>query len=195
MATLPKFNKVEKYLLNVINSEDVVLTTDAQKIAYLFKCFTSEAVHNRAGINVMAEWLSGLPSCINIIYTYYDISQFLECKEDSVKVQRWFNTCAIALHSIKTKIDNWQAKEFKPKKYYVTMTDKFMSGWGMAYNKTNKLVIECNSMDDAIIIERNARKRSEMKYVNIVYKKPCYNSKKVMTSHKQFSEMGEIWKK
>jgi len=27
----------------------------------------------------------------------------------------------------------------KNQRYYVTMTDKFMSGWGMAANKTNKL--------------------------------------------------------
>ena len=28
------------------------------------------------------------------------------------------------------------------KKLYVTMTDKFMSGWGLADNKINKLVFE-----------------------------------------------------
>ena len=31
----------------------------------------------------------------------------------------------------------------KIRKYYVTMTDKAMSGWGMAKNKTNKYVVIC----------------------------------------------------
>jgi len=32
---------------------------------------------------------------------------------------------------------------------YVTMTDKFMSGWGMAEGKTNKLVLECKNLHEA----------------------------------------------
>ena len=42
-------------------------------------------------------------------------------------------------------------------KYYVTMTDEFMSGWGNAARKTNKLVIECDSMCEAIVVEGNAK--------------------------------------
>ena len=61
-------------------------------------------------------------------------------------------------------------------KYYVTMTDKFMSGWGMAKNKTNKLVIECDTMSEAMTVQTNAQDRDEMKYVNIRSKKPYYNS-------------------
>jgi hypothetical protein len=38
-------------------------------------------------------------------------------------------------------------------KYWVSMTDKFMSGWGMAENKINKLVIECDSYDIAECVE------------------------------------------
>ena len=58
------------------------------------------------------------------------------------------------------------------KKYYVSMTDKFLSGWGMADHKTNKLVIECDSYDEALIVEQNAKNRSEMKYINICFNKP-----------------------
>lgn len=78
-------------------------------------------------------------------------------------------------------------------KYYVTMTDKFMSGWGLAANKTNKLIIECDSYKDAELIERNAKRRSEMKYVNICSKKPYYGSN-VYPSWKIFEDMGDIWK-
>ena len=77
--------------------------------------------------------------------------------------------------------------------FWVTMTDKFMSGWGMAENKTNKLVIACYSYEQAKTIERNALKRSEMKYVNICSRKPSYNSRSVLTSYKDFSDMGGCW--
>ena len=78
-------------------------------------------------------------------------------------------------------------------KYYVTMTDKFMSGWGMAANKTNKLVIECETFQQAEVIERNARKRPEMKYINICSKKPYFKSN-ILPSWKLFENMGSIWK-
>jgi hypothetical protein len=78
--------------------------------------------------------------------------------------------------------------------YYVTMTDKFMSGWGMAQNKTNKFIVECETYQEAETIERNAKKRNEMKYINICSKKPRYG-KNVLESWKTFSQLGEIWKK
>ena len=43
---------------------------------------------------------------------------------------------------------------------YVTMTDKFMSGWGNATNKTNKFIVVCDTWKDAETIKRNAQKRS-----------------------------------
>ena len=61
-------------------------------------------------------------------------------------------------------------------KCYVTMNDKFMSGWGCASGKINKLVFECDSYREAEIVAENARKRSEMKYINISSKKPSYSS-------------------
>ena len=81
------------------------------------------------------------------------------------------------------------------KKIYVTMTDKFMSGWGMAKNKTNKFIIECDNWEQAETIERNAQERSEMKYINICIHKPRYNKKAVEESWRTFEELGEIWKK
>ncbi len=72
--------------------------------------------------------------------------------------------------------------------FYVTMTDKFMSGWGHAQGKTNKLIIECNTVDEAEQIERAARRRSEMKYVNICARRPRYGAH-VLESWKTYADM------
>jgi hypothetical protein len=77
--------------------------------------------------------------------------------------------------------------------WYVTMTDKFMSGWGMAEGKTNKLIIVCETYEEAQTIERNACKRSEMRYVNITRNKPRYG-RNVLESWKKYTDMGAIWK-
>jgi hypothetical protein len=78
---------------------------------------------------------------------------------------------------------------------YVSMTDKFMSGWGEATNKTNKYIIICENLEQAKAIERNAKKRSEMKYINICFNKPKYNTKQYLCSWRKFSELGDIWTK
>lgn len=81
----------------------------------------------------------------------------------------------------------------KTKKIYVTMTDKFLSGWGMAQNKTNKFIVECENWEQAQTIERNAHRRSEMKYINICINKPRYGAN-VLESWKTFDELGGMWK-
>ena len=78
-------------------------------------------------------------------------------------------------------------------KYYVTMTDKFMSGWGMAAGKTNKMIVECETWQQAEQIERAARARSEMRYVNIRTSRPRYGSQ-VVESWKTWDDLGTIWK-
>ncbi len=74
--------------------------------------------------------------------------------------------------------------------YYVTMTDKFMSGWGKAREKTNKLVISCDTMSEALIVEANALSRDEMKYVNIRSTKPYYNNDGYFVSRHDKSDYG-----
>ena len=81
------------------------------------------------------------------------------------------------------------------KKCYVSMTDKFLSGWGMAQGKTNKLVIGVNDFDLCMKIKKNAKERSEMKYVNMSTRKPSFNKRRVLVSYKDSSELGEIWTK
>ena len=68
-------------------------------------------------------------------------------------------------------------------KYWVTMTDRFMSGWGHSNGKINKLVIGCDSWDEAQTVKRNAKDRSEMKYVNVVSTKPYYNKNHYYTNY------------
>lgn len=58
--------------------------------------------------------------------------------------------------------------------YYVTTTDKFLSGWGLAEGKISKLVFECESMEEAMIVAENAKARSDQKNVNICSTKPHY---------------------
>lgn len=57
------------------------------------------------------------------------------------------------------------------------MTDTFMSGWGKAAGKINKLVIECDTLEEAEIVAENARNRTDQKHINICSKKPSYGSR------------------
>ena len=77
-------------------------------------------------------------------------------------------------------------------KYYVTMTDKFMSGWGAAQGKTNKLIIECETWQQAEQIERAAHSRSEMRYINIRTTKPRYGAN-TLESWKTWGDLGTVW--
>lgn len=79
--------------------------------------------------------------------------------------------------------------------FYVTMTDSFLSKWGKADGRTNKFVVECETWDEAITIKRNAMKRPEMKYVNILPKKPKYNPYVYYPSFTTYNELGDVWKK
>ena len=78
------------------------------------------------------------------------------------------------------------------KKFYVTMTDKYLSGWGMSEGKTNKLIIECDTIEQAEQIERVARYRDEMRYVNIRMSKPRYGAN-VLETWKTWGDLGEVW--
>jgi len=78
------------------------------------------------------------------------------------------------------------------KKFYVTMTDKYLSGWGMSEGKKNKLIIECDTIEQAEQIERVARYRDEMRHVNICITKPRYGVN-VLETWKTWGDLGEVW--
>lgn len=52
-------------------------------------------------------------------------------------------------------------------KYYVSMVDTFMSGWGKAKGKKNVLIFECENLDEAKIVAENAENRSDQKDIVI----------------------------
>ena len=77
-------------------------------------------------------------------------------------------------------------------KVYVAMTDKFMSGWGMARGMTNRYVIECDDWSQAEAIEKAAHKRSEMKRIAICLNKPKARPS-VLITMKKFSDLSGPW--
>ena len=79
-------------------------------------------------------------------------------------------------------------------KYYVTMTDTFMSGWGHAKGLTNKLVFECANYDQALIVANNAESRTDQKYVNICSNKPYYSKSRHYTQYKTISDYPNWYK-
>lgn len=80
-------------------------------------------------------------------------------------------------------------KEYNPNhKWYVTMTDKFMSGWGRAEGKSNKLVFICDTLVEAEIVKENAENRSDQEFINIRATKPYYNSKYNLVQYKDKGE-------
>ena len=68
------------------------------------------------------------------------------------------------------------ATEIPEAPYYVTCTDKFMSGWGRAEGRINRLILPCESHGEARIVEANARGRGDQKNVRICTKKPRLRS-------------------
>jgi hypothetical protein len=69
------------------------------------------------------------------------------------------------------------------RKYYVCMTDRFMSGWGPAEGKDNKLVIGTDDYNVAMRILENARRRDGMKYVNLNTTRPHYSDHAHVSYH------------
>jgi hypothetical protein len=72
--------------------------------------------------------------------------------------------------------------------FYVTMTDKHMSGWGMAAGRVNKLVFECGTYEEACIVAQNARNHGSQIYVNINGNKPYYSPNRYYVQYKDRNE-------
>ncbi len=78
--------------------------------------------------------------------------------------------------------------------YYVSMTDKFLSGWGLAEGKINKLIFVCEDHIQARIVSENAKNRGDMKYICIHYKRPYYNPKRYYVQLKTVVEYPNFYK-
>lgn len=70
--------------------------------------------------------------------------------------------------------------------YYVTCTDKVLSGWGLAENKTSKIVCLCENYEDAEKVQQLWKSFDGRIYVNICDNKPYYNNVTHHTSWKYF---------
>lgn len=57
-----------------------------------------------------------------------------------------------------------------------------MSGWGEAEGKTNKLVISCDTYDEALTVKENAENRSDMEGIEILDSKPSYDDNRFFVS-------------
>ena len=72
--------KAQKYILDHISSVEYGITTRGakQKLQFLYNTFKQEYGFNIARygeVGAFREWLMGLPSAINIVFTNYDIIQ------------------------------------------------------------------------------------------------------------------------
>ena len=84
-----------------------------------------------------------------------------------------------------------EVKKLSEYRFFVTMTDKFLSGWGEATNKIAKRVVLCKTWREARIIEdgiKNCKNRNGMRYINIAYKFPKYSEKRYTVSVDEFED-------
>jgi len=68
------------------------------------------------------------------------------------------------------------AAEIPEAPYYVTCTDKFMSGWGGAEGLINRLILPCETEEEAWIVYDNANGRTDQKNVHVCTTKPRLKS-------------------
>jgi hypothetical protein len=127
---------------------------------------TTQEIKTKYTLNQLFGYLENIPQHLKHITTEEQIKEAIKMKQES----------------------------FFKSPLFVTMNDKFMSGWGRATGKTNKLIIACDTLEQAEAIERNAKQRNEMKYINICSRKPQIKSHHY-PSWKHFEDMGEIWTK
>ena len=80
------------------------------------------------------------------------------------------------------------------KQWYVTATDKFLSGWGKASGKTHKIIVVCKDFDQARKVKSNMQDDRTLKYVNITDVEPRYSSKKYTTNFIKAAD-APLWNK
>lgn len=77
-------------------------------------------------------------------------------------------------------------------KFYVSMTDRMMSGWGEAENKTNIFQVECSTEAETKKIVSAASKRNEMSNI-LVNQSIIESDENILVTNKKFDELGKIW--
>jgi hypothetical protein len=82
--TKDQINEYKQVILSGISAEDYngkELLTDKDKIQFVLNCFNSEYYKWQSHKNIQSvftEYLQGLPSCLHIPFTNYDILQLAE---------------------------------------------------------------------------------------------------------------------
>lgn len=115
-------NNVYSYILSCIDGENygIELKTDKEKIDFVLNTFKSEYSHQMKyhGSNIreaFAQYLAGLPSCINIEFRNYDIIQLAknwgsipqnanENQEDRIIIN-WFRFIADNFFRLEKKLN------------------------------------------------------------------------------------------
>ncbi len=60
------------------------------------------------------------------------------------------------------------------KKYYVSCTDKFFSGWGQAEGQISKFVVVCDNLSDANKVLSGMRQDPYLKSARLGHSKPRF---------------------
>lgn len=99
----------------------------------------------------------------------------------------------LEINGVYIKIRKMVKKEIKFK-YWVTMTDKFMSGWGKAQNKICKYIYCCKTYEEALIVYENANDHKDQKHINICRSEPYYSPETHLSMWK-FKKDSKAWYK
>ena len=79
-------------------------------------------------------------------------------------------------------------------KMYVSMTDTFLSDWGLSKGKINKLIFECDNYEEVMIVLNKAKNRKEMKYIKVHDKMPKYKENKYFVQIKNKNDYPNWYK-
>ena len=106
IRTAAEMNEQDKkwysYILDSIHSDDVDVSvlSDKMKIEFAFKMFHEEMVKNNnrrmSILSLLTDWIQGLCSTVNIVFTDYDIMQIGKMWKihDPYFVENWFKNIA-----------------------------------------------------------------------------------------------------
>jgi len=103
-----------RYIIDCINSDDVILNTDKEKLLYLLTKYKTEYQHHeqyyKTRLNTLENWLRGLPSHVNIEFMNHNIEQLLidwgvllEHSIDNItarKIDRYWYFMAMRINSL-----------------------------------------------------------------------------------------------
>jgi HSP20 family molecular chaperone IbpA len=81
------------------------------------------------------------------------------------------------------------------KKYYVSMTDKFLSGWGQARGKNAVFINICDNYEEAQVVADNAGARKDQCNIKISETMPVFNTDRNLVQIKTREDMPNWYKK